>query len=275
MKELLAIRSDGYLDKGGSTRPWKIITINPEENEPLLVPYVLKLFTKNNIKQQNSIGKEFLGNFLTSEFDLRAPECGLVELSQIFLSTLEKDQALECKKKYQGKTFASKLMEGAVLVNKIPIRRFEINHYANVYAFDCLILNTDRGGIQGKPNLLTDDEGFILIDHELSFAFADSENDDALQIIINSLKNSSLNTNFYCSHIFYNILKNYKGGKRNIFDEFCELLRSINIKNIEDFINILKDNGISFGDTNRIIEYISFNKHNSDKFVNSLLRSIA
>lgn len=270
MKVLLPIRSAGYMEKGGSTNPWKIITINPEADEPLEVPYVLKLFTKNQVSTQNSIGKEFLGNYLTSEFDLVAPECGLVTLDPLFLSTIEKEQFIDYQKKYHGFTFACRLIEGAFLVNENIPKHFPIKEYANIFAFDCLIMNTDRGGYRKKPNLLMNDEGFKLIDHELIFQFSDSQNDKAFQKVINNLKNNTLGHYGFSVHIFYNLLKHYGGPKRNLFDDFSESLKNLNMNQLRNHITQLEKYDVSCGTKDLIIDYLAYTKQNPEKFAKIL-----
>ncbi len=275
MKELLPIRFEGYMEKGGSTRPWKIVTINPHPDEPLEVAYVLKLFKSSHISQQNSIGKEFLCNFLATEFDLITPECGFVFLNQPFLDTLEKKQLSEYRTKHQEFTFASRLCTDAVLYSENMPRSFAIKDYANIFMFDCLTLNSDRGGFRNKPNLLVDDEGFILIDHEATFAFADSPNKKAFDVITKNITKNSISPYPYAMHLFYPILKQYKGSKKNIFDESRESLRNLNLNAINSYISTLENFNIKVGSRVLINDYLKFAKENSEKFINILLSVIS
>jgi len=263
------------MDKGGSTKPWKIITINPQHGQLLETPYVLKLFTANNVRQQNSIGKEFLGNFLASEFDLIAPECGIIQLTKPFLDTLEKHQVNEYAHKHQGYTFASRLFNDAILYNENMPRSFPIKEYANVFAFDCLTLNTDRGGYRNKPNILVDDDGFILIDHELTFAFSDSQNRKAFEFVINNISNNTISPFAYDRHVFFKVLKQYRGSKKNIFDESREYIRNLNINAVNDYISTLEKYDIKVGSKVLINDYLSYIKQNSDKYINTLLTVVS
>ncbi len=263
------------MDKGGSTKPWKIITLNPNHKQPLEVPYVLKLFTTKQVSQQDSIGKEFLCNFLATEFDLIVPECGFVKLTSPFLATLEKNQKNEFLHRHQGYTFASKLCTGAMLYNEHVGRLFPIKYYATIFAFDFLTFNTDRGGFRDKPNLLVDDEGFILIDHELTFHFISSTDRRPLDIIINHVTKNSVPPFAYDKHIFYRILKQYKGSKKNIFDEAREYLKNLNLNATNNYLGILGNFDISIGSTVLLNEYLRFMKQNADKFINILIRLVS
>ncbi|MGN6640063.1 MAG: HipA family kinase [Mucilaginibacter sp.] len=275
MKELLPIRSEGYMDKGGSTKPWKIITINPDQDQPLEIPYVLKLFTKNQVTQQNPIGKEFLCNFLASEFDLIAPECGVVRLSPTFLDTLEKNQFNEFGHKYQGHTFASRLCTDAILYTENMPRSFPIKDYVNIFTFDCLTFNADRGGFRNKPNILVDDDGFILIDHELTFFFSDGHSKKAFEVVVENIEKNTISPFAYNKHVFYRVLKHYKGSKKNIFDEARESLKNLNINAVNTYISNLEKYDIKVGSKVLIIDYLSYIKQNSDKYINILLGLIS
>lgn len=269
LKEFIPVQFEGYIDIGGSTRPWKIIAVEKDSPEPSTVLLVLKLFRESHILQQNSIGKEFLGNYLASEFDLRVPDCGVVKLNSAFIATLEEDQRADFSTKHQGCTFASVLIEDVFMVNmKIP-RQFNIKEYANVFAFDCFIMNADRGGLHDKPNVLFDDDGLILIDHELILAFADSSNDSAIDRIITSLDSNILKYK-YEHHIFYSILKASRGNKTHIFDEFLFSLSNISIQAIISYINLLEPFGITFGDNDQIKAYLTYIKTNAVRFTNIL-----
>jgi hypothetical protein len=47
-----------------------------------------------------------------------------------------------------------------------------------------MIFNSDRGGYRNKPNLLVDEDGFILIDHELTLHLLDDNNGGSLNVIL-------------------------------------------------------------------------------------------
>jgi hypothetical protein len=131
-------------------------------------------------------------------------------------------------------------------------------------------LNLDRGGYRNKPNLLVDDDGFILIDHELTFNFIDSENDLSFNKIIEVFHSNSW-PSFYQKHVFFSSLKNYRGVKKNLFDTFDESLRTININSILELIDELERFKVQMGNIHLLVDYLKYLKQNSNQFRNILL----
>ena len=276
METLTPIRFEGYMQSGGSTRPWRVVAVHDNAEEWEEVAYVVKTFTINNVEQAHSVGKEFICNALAGQFDLDAPEACMINLNdEDFKSTLDEGPLKVLASKFKGITYASRLLSNASIINEdVRGNSFDIDDCATLFAFDCLIINLDRGGHRNKPNLLVDDEGFFLIDHELTFPFLDAPNTNGLDIIF---KNFNENTwlHFYEKHLFYTRLKTYRGTKRNLFDTFEESLRTLNINYIQQVINDLGNNNISLGNSELLIKYLSSLKQNAHKFRNILQGLIA
>lgn len=236
---------------------------------------VVKLFTEDNVLQGNSIAKEFICNALASEFDFEIPNSFLIDLHQEdFLATLDEEVLTNLNSKYKGLAFASILIDASLINESLKYQSFDMHDRATLFAFDCLILNTDRGGYRNKPNLLVDDDGFILIDHELTLNFIDSENDASLNKIL-EVFNANSWPNFHQKHIFYSSLKNYKGSKKNLFDTFEQLLRTLNINKIIEYIQELDGHQVKTGNSNLLIDYLRYLKQNSNHFRTVLLGLIA
>lgn len=258
---------------GGSTKPWRVIAI--EDDSFTEVPYVVKVFSSKHIEQGHNIGKEFVGNMLANQFDLNVPEAGIINLhDEIFVSTLADEPTDVLTTKYKGLTFASKLTDGSLMNEHLRSASFDIHDSASLFAFDCLIHNTDRGGYHNKPNLLVDDNGLILIDHELTFNFIDSDDNKAFD---KALKNLDANVwpDFYQKHFFYNHLKTYKGSKKALFDTFEESLRSLDIIKVQNFIDGLTNRGVELGESDLIINYLRTLKQNAHRFRSILLGLIS
>lgn len=108
------------------------------------------------------IAKEFICNSLASQFDFDVPEACLINLhDEEFKSTLEKEPLKNLSTKYKGLTFSSRLTDASLINEQLKGPSYNIHDYASLFAFDCLVFNTDRGGYRNKPNLLVDDDGFI------------------------------------------------------------------------------------------------------------------
>lgn len=276
MKKIIPIRFDGYMQSGGSTKPWRVVAITAEEGSFEEGAYVVKTFTPAQNGQAHSIAKEFIGNALAGQFDLNVPEAFVVDLhDEDFKSTLSDEMLKVLSLKHQGNTFATGLLTNATIINEeVRSSSFGITECATLFAFDCLVVNIDRGGYRNKPNLLVDDEGFYLIDHELSFPFIDGDNGESMNGLLEKL-NSNTWPNFYQRHLFYARLKTFKGSKKNLFDTFEELLKNLDVNNVRQLINDMADYGILRGQSDLLITYLSILKQNAAKFRNILLGIIS
>ncbi|MCF8453925.1 MAG: hypothetical protein K9G42_12020 [Pedobacter sp.] len=275
MKKIVPIRFERVVESGGSTKPWLVTAVQEGLEDPEEITYVVKLFSESNIIQGNNIGKEFFCNELAIQFDLDVPEAAFITLNDPnFRSTLKSEELETLSMRYEGGTFASRLAEGSLVNEQLRESPFTIHDCATLFAFDCLILNTDRGGFRNKPNLLMNDDGLILIDHELTFNFIDSADQDAYDRLISQLADNRW-PEFYEKHIFYNKLKSYKGSKKALFDTFEESLRTLDLKKIQHCITDLEDRGISLGQSDLLIDYLRTLKQNSSKFRTILLGLIS
>lgn len=262
------------MQSGGSTKPWRIVAIPYGDAVLDETAYVVKIFSDKNVQQGNSIGKEFICNLLAGEFDLGVPEAGIINpYDEEFYNTLTPTEQDVLSKKFQGMTYCSKLTNG-ILVNEQLRGSFNIHDCATLFAFDCLILNVDRGGHRDKPNLLVDDDGFILIDHELTLNIIDDEDGKAFSKLVENFNVGSW-PGTYQKHLFFSLLRSYKGSKKNLFDTFEEGLRFLNIDKIQSNLNELQNEGISVGASDILISYLRLLKQNSHKFRNILLGLIS
>lgn len=274
MIKLRPVRFDGKL-KGGSTKPWSVSCIEENAVNITLIPCVVKLFTPNNVSQSCHIAKEFICSELAREFDLDTPESYIIDLNDsYFKRTLNSADINELQAKHQGATFCSKLVNASLLNEDLKKPPFTISDCATLFAFDCMIMNADRGGHHNKANLLLDDDGFILIDHELCLHFIDGDADDAFKSILNQFNENSWPP-IYHRHLFYAKLKSYRGQKKFLFDTFKEYLDRIDVRKIELLIEELKEYGIDVGGSHRLIQYLYSLKQNANKYCLIMLSLIS
>lgn len=168
-------------------------------------------------------------NVLAQEFGLPVPEMCLVKFTPEFIDfALENEERKFLAKKDPGLKFASKLEDRLSIVAPSLYSKY-LKEYdiANVFAFDCLIYNLDRGGHRNKPNLLVDDENFILIDHEQIFPFADNS-EAYFKSVLDSFNQDKTLYPFQ-KHLLFPYLKNFRTqNKKHLFDEFAEYLTRFN-----------------------------------------------
>jgi len=272
--KLTPIRFDGKL-KGGSTKPWSVACIDKQSNNIEEISCVVKLFTLGNVAQSCHIAKEFICSELAREFDLDCPESYFIDINDVdFRSTLSEEDLKELDSKHTGITFCSKLVNASLVNDELKKTTFDIWDCATLFAFDCMVMNADRGGHHNKANLLMDDDGFILIDHELCLHFIDGHNDDAFNKVLDDFKHGTWQQ-IYLKHFFYAKLKNFRGSKVHLFDTFKEYLDRLDISRIEKLIEELKKQGIDVGESGRLIQYLYALKQNTEKYCQIMLSLIS
>ncbi len=197
IKELNLVSIKKILE-GGSTFP---LVIEAEDENSNIAPYVLKLYKRQHVKQEFSVAKEILVAEIAKEFDLPVPDYGIINFDHKYLSGFFDDKYIDILD--TGYKFCSKLKNGVFIYNPNTKNNFLKDYdLENVFAFDNVILNTDRGGFRNKPNLLVNDNDFVLIDHEQTFPFYSA------QFINSKMNYKNIFSTYFCKkHVFYDQLK--------------------------------------------------------------------
>lgn len=268
-----AISFQEIVSVGGSTYPWRVLVI--DENK-YIRPFLAKIFTKRQLLQQHAIAKELFGNVLAREFELNVPEAGLVNFSEPFveyqLRQAEKDILSQ---RDNGLKFGCEWVNGMQIVDtnnlKSHLKDYDL---ATIFAFDNFVLNLDRGGYRNKPNLLVNDEHFLLIDHEQLFYFSDDVNASDNPVIAD-FKNNIWNYQAE-RHLFYPLLKSLSPrAKKDIFGTFWYYLKNLDANILDETAFFLSQHQISIGNFDLIKEYIYEIKSKPDKFCDLLIQKIA
>ncbi len=151
-------------ENSGHTKPWVILANTPEG----LKPFVVKLYTIEQVDNSYCVNNEVICNILASEFELKVPKCALIIIPDEITMNLNAEQQLQLYNADPRPKFATEYISN---VNSALIN-LEKKHYKNrismemLYAFDNLIRNGDRG--HPKTNLLLTSESAYVIDHELA-----------------------------------------------------------------------------------------------------------
>jgi len=246
--------------KGGSTKPIVIWAENESNN---IDPYVLKLYKDDYVTNYFTIAKEVIISELAGHFNLPVPKYGLINVNHQLLEKEYNDDYLD--KINIGYKFCSYYHEGTLLFNSSLNNRFLKNYdVENVFGFDNLVLNIDRGGFRNKPNLLITDDDFLLIDHEQTLQFYD------IRSIGKEIDfKSKFNSYYYNNHIFLNSLKKLK-SKSFLFDEFHENLKTLNLNFLDDLYKDLEKFNVDCGEKSTIFAYLNWCKQNRDYIQKSL-----
>ncbi|WP_130735472.1 HipA family kinase [Flavobacterium sp. J27] len=239
--------------KGGSSKP---ILINAFNHEGIEKAYVMKTYKSKFVKENFSIAKEILVTELAKEFDLPVPEYGIIKIDNKDLKGLYNDEEIKLLDK--GYKFCTEYHEGYVIMSSLAsskfLKQFEVE---NLFAFDNLIMNVDRGGFRNKPNLLLNDDEIMLIDHEQTLAFINSFDNNNINFF------NTFNNFYYKNHIFWANLKSIRNDKKeHLFEEFIEILRMFNIEKLNLIFEKMDFYGIEYGEKNIIFAYLYWAKQN-------------
>jgi hypothetical protein len=255
MQELQLI-STGKVMIGGTTKPFTILALN---EAGYVEEYIVKAFTKNQLAQNASVAKEIIVSELAKMFDITIPEYGIInctieDLERVYEDDRERIESLDL-----GAKFCSKFMKQYPIFTKVTSKSY-LQEYEilNIFAFDLLTFNVDRGGHRNKPNLLINDKELIIIDHELTFPF-----------IVNNYKTIEyekyLVTYQYKKHVLLKYIKQLKKENR-VFYEFLENLKNLNINELEKIFDKLDYYKIHYFERIFFMNYLIWAKNNVSIF---------
>lgn len=251
LMQILKLVSIHDFIQGGSSRPLLITAVN---HEGIIKQYVMKLYKTDWVEQNYTVAKEVFISELAKEFNLSTPNYGLIKVDDEMLLDFFIQEEIDAFDK--GYKFCSEFMGQYTPVEKNLISLPFIKQYdiENLFCFDNLIFNVDRGGYRNKPNLLINDEEFLLIDHEQTLPF---------------INNSEKEVNYYLYikhyqhqlHITSNFFKSLR-KKDNLFDEFFESLRLINVNKYHQLFDDMDEVNIQYGNREKIFSYLNWAKTN-------------
>lgn len=257
-----AISYEKRIEKGGRTRPI-IVTVRDEHQT--LKQYVVKLYSKQEVEQSQTVAREVLTMALAKEFDLCTPSPALIRLTTPFLETLPDELQKEIKQKDSRLKFGCEYLSDAHnFGTNLPKNTLEgLLRVDTVFAFDNLVRNFDRR--TEKPNLLLLNHDIYLIDHEYCLSITA---DHVTDVEINNW------TYNYKGHVFYPFLSSHtRKTQEQYFDEFEELLKRLDVSTIKSYVAQLEKLSIPTPDIEILEYYLLQTKKNSHKFV-TLLKGI-
>lgn len=257
MEILKLVHIDGFID-GGSSKPLLITAVNSNNKAN---QYVMKLFKKSYIEQNFTVAKEILISELAEEFNMPVPNYALIDINHELLA--QYFDADELDKLDEGYKFCSEFNGQFVIFNPLVSLQF-IKSYdiANLFAFDNVIINTDRGGFRNKPNLLVNDEEILLIDHEQTLPFINNFYNDPNYF-------TYLQNYPYQRHLVITHLRNLR-LKSGIFDEFQEMLKHLNIGKFNHIFDELDSLDINYGDREYYLSFFTWAKNKRESICNHL-----
>lgn len=258
MRILKLVNIEGFID-GGSSKPLLITAV---DQYGIVNQYVMKLFKKKYVQQNYSVAKEILISELAIEFNLPVPNYAVINIDHNLLTNYFDSEELEMLD--EGYKFCSEFNGQYVIFNPLVSLQF-IKSYdiANLFAFDNVIINSDRGGFRNKPNLLVNDDEILLIDHEQTLPFINNSYNDPNYFTY--LQNYPYQRHLVITHLKSMRLKN------GIFEEFSEMLKHLNIGKFIPIFNELESLGINFGERDDLLLFLNWIKNKREPICNHLI----
>lgn len=246
----------------GHTRPWVVLANTPEG----LKSFVVKLYNPIQVEEHFIVTREIVSNILARKFDLNVPQFALINIPQALAFMQESDAQQQYDNSDDRPKFATIQIDNVLTATKEIPKKYLTSRIIldTLYAFDNLIRNSDRG--HPKMNLLMGPKEAILIDHELAL-----QSQHIMNIDINTLQ---IEDSFTKYHLAYPYLKKLKGAyKEQVFNDFCEYLRLLNINSLNPYFKQLANEG--YPDYSQpILNWLTHIKQNSTIFVNKLKGSL-
>jgi hypothetical protein len=257
---LSAVIFDNRITQHTRTQPWIVIA---RDNHDDVEPYVVKLFSYAENAERQTVAREVFANVIAGHFNLSVPQAAFVDFyANNFLHTLNKQELDIINARDPRMKFAVKYLPNHAQYNYEHPRSFyhKFTDIDSIFAFDNLILNTDRN--IGKANVLLVDRRVFLIDHEYSL--------DVSPQIISEFDSETWS--YRCiKHIFYDyLLDTYRP---EFFTSFLERLSTLDPNILDPYEAQLRGLGYDpcVPDYRLLKDYLSRIKDNPTKFV-SLIR---
>ena len=168
LPEIEAIQFSKVLSSG-STEPILVHGVDIETG--LRNQYVVKCMKATRMRPGAS-NFELLGAWIGRELGLNTVEPAIVNVSTDFVNTFAGQSGYTNAIKSIGRNYGCLYESGHLeVVNGAAFPKELTIQLPYIFGFDMLISNPDRR--IDKPNLLTDGENILLLDHELAFSFVD------------------------------------------------------------------------------------------------------
>lgn len=165
VEQITALRYDSHLSSGHS-RPCVFECVDNYGEIRQVVTKCRKTVKGGNRAHTS----ELLCSFLASDLGLKVPTPYLVELSADLGNAIDHAEVSRQVASSDGVNFGSLYLENALTIpTNFTIGAGRLQQAADVFLFDAITQNADRSA--SKPNLLSHEGEFVLIDHEQGLPF--------------------------------------------------------------------------------------------------------
>ena len=164
--QMIEALSPHELFETGANKPLLITGVDADGNKG---DYVVK-FRGGERMSDEAFLRELLAAFIAAQMEIPAINPVIVNISDDFIDLLVGNEAWQYAHKSVGYNFGSEYIKGySIIPVTQQLNNHQLNYAQTIFAFDVLIQNPDRTVI--KPNMLTNGNEIVILDHELAFGF--------------------------------------------------------------------------------------------------------
>lgn len=250
--------------EGGANRPFIVRAIDSNNN--YVGQFVVKIFDKNRIVQDNYVGKEFFCSHLATQLDIKTPGLVLLKIQEgINIPTSVVSKLVDYPfQAFLGVKYVDSVNQFTPSFSSKELSEYDIE---TIFAFDALIMNPDRSRL--KPNLLIKNDAIFVIDHEYSLGWCKNNCDIN---VVNS-QTVLLGANEERRHVFYDYLRRRHSDVT--FETFTYYIENLNVNFFDGINNELVRHGYGLDYLQNIKSYITEVKSECSIFVDSIRQVIA
>jgi len=173
MREVKAIEYVGPVPQASGACEPIILSVECLESKEIYDAYV-KLTDKLDLGVKAYV-IEAISSFLAHRLGLFTPEPCIVHIEDDFIDSVYDANIQQRLKKSERVAYGTKALPKGfgVPIKNYRLKKELLDKALDIFVFDKFIENPDRGGVApSKPNCLTDDLDFAVIDHEKAFPYA-------------------------------------------------------------------------------------------------------
>ena len=150
----------------GANKPLLIIGVDENGTKG---DYVVKFRGAERMSNE-AFMRELLAAFIAMQMEIPVVNPAIVNISHDFVDLLKGNSAWQYANASIGYNYSSEYLKDYLImpVNQV-LNNHQLNYAQTIFAFDILIQNSDRR--VEKPNMLTNGNEIIILDHELAFGF--------------------------------------------------------------------------------------------------------
>lgn len=226
--------------------------------------YVLKMMSSERMSPDACM-KEIVASFIATELGIPIPEPTVILITDEFISSQKGDQRYLRLSKSLGKNFGNKYYPGFVTWNyDKALFNVQFIDFQKIFIFDMFIDNTDRSS--EKPNIMTDHQNILIIDHEIAFGFT--------QLLFGDNADKDLITKSQYANLDKHVLYKYLRGNDFLCDAFMDSFTNINDNFWHRVLSFVPDEWQN-DNLEKIMKILNFKINNIIQYKTEIMRCLS